>query len=212
MPQLLEHYLFRLYSRAVKDWLINTCYLFRLSKEENVLVIYDTPGRAFAKYVYPLINGQQFRPTISFHLNGMAYGQNENNLGFVRDNKYNSTTQSWSQSKPALVYKLTYGVTIRTILASDMDILVYQLLTSASFNAKAASKVDGQWMEIHAGDPRDETNLEPGDAQDKIIRFGLDLTIPRAYLPRDYKEDISTIQTVILTYDTPEEITDVDFL
>ena len=186
MPERLEHFQFRAYSKEVKDWLSETCYLSRYPKETNITFVYNTPERAFAKYMYPVINGQNVFPTISFVLTETIYADGENLLGWVKDT--NSISTLSKVIKPLLIYKLTYQLSIQTVLQSDVDIIQYQILTNASKNRKAARMVDGQWCEIMAGNPRNETNLEPGDAQDKVIRYGLDLTIPRAYLPRDYVE------------------------
>lgn len=201
-----EFFLFRNYSKAIKDWLLNTCYLTRYNQEENILVIYATPARAFAKYIYPVINGQQIRPTISFHLSQIKYLSNQNQLGFVKEYKIDSITGKYRHLKPLIVYELTYSLTIRTVLASDMDILLYQLMTNSYMNSKSNLFVDGQWTDIRSGDPTEQTNLEPGDAQDKIIRYGIDLQIERAYLPREYAENIGKIEQVVLDYRTGDSI------
>jgi hypothetical protein len=205
MAEIAEHFLFRQYSQSAKQFFLDTCFLSRYPKELNTLVVYATPARAFSKYIYPVLNGDQFRPTISFSLSSAEYIQNENLLGFVDQQSFNSLTNKTKVVKPLLIYKLTYTVTIRTILMSDVDILTYQLLTSASKNRKYATKIDGQWAEFMITDPREETNLEPGDAQDRIIRRGYDLIVPRAYLPRTYLES-GVIENYDLDYQTVEEI------
>jgi len=214
MPIKYEYYLFRNYSKAVKEWLQQTCFLSRYPKDENVLVIYSTPARAFAKYIYPILNGQQIKPTISFTLSGIEYAQGENNLGFVKQYNYDSSNNKYQVVKPLLTYRLTYSVVLRTLLISDMDILLYQILTNATLNAKGVKNVQNQWVEIKASDPRNEINLEPGDAQGKIIRFGIDLIVPRAYLPRDY-EYTKSIETydIDLSYagDTSETPTEENY-
>jgi hypothetical protein len=203
--EIAEHFLFREYSREIKSWLNNECHLSRYPEDKNVLVVYATPGRAFAKYIYPILNGDQIQPTISFTLTNSAYKQNENLLGFVTQSFFNETSKISKIVKPLLVYELTYNITIRTVLMSDMDILTYQLLTNSSRNSKSALIIDDQWAELMTSDPREETNLEPGDAQDRIIRRGFDLTVPRAYLPRAYTES-GVIEEYELDYRTVEEI------
>ena len=194
-----EFFLFRNYSVAVKAYLQNKCYLTRYKKNENVLVVYGTPARAFAKYVYPIVNGTQIQPIISFHLSNKQYAEGENQLGFVTDSTYNTTTQITKIVPPLLTYKLTYTLTLRTLTMSDMDILLYQILTTTSKNKKHWAIVDGQWMELGFSDIREETNLEPGEVQDRIIRYGIDLSVPRAYLPREY-EEAGAIQSWQLNY------------
>jgi len=196
-----EYFLFRLYSIAVKNWLIDNVYLSSYPSDNNVTVAYTTPDRAWAKYIYPTLNGATTSPNINFHLTGYEYSQGENILGFVRDHvTVPNNDNKVRQLKAPLIYRLTYSATIYTRTQSEMDVILYQLLSQAHKNAKATFEVDGQWCELMAGDPRDETNLEPGDAQDIIQRFGIDLTIPRAYLPLDYV-DIDRIRETDLEYE-----------
>jgi len=183
-----EYFLFRNYSKAVKAYLQNKTYLTRYPQDENVLIVYGTPARAFAKYVYPIVNGAQIQPIISFHLSGKQYAETENLLGFQNESSYNMNTQITRTVSPLLIYKLNYTLTLRTLTMSDMDILLYQILTTTSKNKKHWAIVDGQWMELGFSEVREETNLEPGEVQDRVIRYGIDLTVPRAYLPREYTE------------------------
>lgn len=206
MAEILEHFLFRKYSKALKEWINDNLYLSRYPKDQNLQTIYATPARAFAKYLYnPIVNGEHIRPTLSFYLAQPQYSVSENILGYQTEKRVYTDTGVTKIIKPPLIYSLTYTVAIRTLLMSDMDILLYQLLTKAHKNKKAALIVDGQWMEIMAGDPRLETNLEPGDAQDRIVRYGLDITVPRAYLPREYSET-GIIEEYDLTYNVVEEL------
>jgi hypothetical protein len=186
MPERYEHYLFRQYSLEVKNWLNEICYLSRYPKDQNMTFVYSTPERAFAKYMYPVVNGSSVLPIVTFVLTESSYTENENLLGWVKETVIGGTSPR--VLKPLLIYKLTYQLSIQATLQSDADIIQFQIMTNASKNRKAARIIDGQWCEIMAGNPRNETNLEPGDAQDKVIRYGLDLSIPRAYLPRDYTE------------------------
>jgi len=188
MAERLEHFLFRNYSKAIKDWLGVTAVLSRYPNDQNVQVAYMTPERAYSKYLFPVVNGQSVAPMITFMLIDSTYDEGGNSLGFVSDLRPYSANNVTRYVKPLLVYKLTYQISINTIMQSDCDVLMYQILSNASKNRKAAVAVDGQWAEIMAGNPRNEIQLEPGDAQEKLVRYGMDLTIPRAYLPRDFVE------------------------
>ena len=184
MAEISEFFLFRQYSKALKQWFYDNCYLQRYPKDQNILAIYSTPERAFTKYMYPVLNGQPYRPIISFHLVSNEYIGNENNLGFANEYKYDQSSNVSTVVKPLLVYKLGYRATLYTVLMSDADVLIYQIYAAASPNKPTALRVDGQWAELEAGNYSDETNLEPGEAQDRILRYSIDFTIRRAYLPR----------------------------
>jgi len=187
----LEYFMFRNYSVAVKKWLIENTYLSTYPPDNNITVAYMTPERAFAKYMYPTINGATTSPNINFHLSGIEYTQGENLLGFVREyRRFDNNTKS-KIVKPPLIYKLTYGCTIYTRNMPEMDVILYQITTKSSMNAKAAFEVDGQWAELMSGNPTDETELEPGERQNIVNRWALELTIPRAYVPMDYMETVN---------------------
>lgn len=184
----LEFFLFRNYTLAVRNWLRENVYLSTYPHDNNVTVAFMTPEKAFAKFIYPTLNGVTTSPNVNFYLSSNEYVEGENNLGFVREYKNFNENSMTKVLKAPLVYSLTYSCTIFTRNLPEMDVILYQIMSKAHKNAKAALKVDGQWAEIHAGNPTNETNLEPAEVQDIIHRWALELTIPRAYLPLDFEE------------------------
>lgn len=184
----LEFFLFRNYTLAVRNWLRENVYLSTYPHDNNVTVAFMTPEKAFAKFIYPTLNGVTTSPNVNFYLSSNEYAEGENNLGFVREYKNFNENSMTKVLKAPLVYSLTYSCTVFTRNLPEMDVILYQIISKAHKNAKAALKVDGQWAEIHAGNPTNETNLEPAEVQDIIHRWALELTIPRAYLPLDFEE------------------------
>lgn len=200
MTNKLEHYLFRNYSIAVKQFLIDTCYLSRYPDDQNVGVYYTTPPRAFANFISPAINGQQLNPLVTFDLSSQERADNQSANLFV-DGYVRNQDGSFNKHKHPLTYMLTYRVTIWTTKQSDMDILLYQIASSSPKERKYYTKVDTQWMELWSDGLTKETQLEPGDAQDIIHRYGLNLFIPRAYLPLEYVLHRNGIDSVEFTYE-----------
>lgn len=184
----LEFFLFRNYTLAVRNWLRDNTYLSTYPHNDNVTVAFMTPERAFAKFIYPTINSATTSPNINFYLSGNEYTDGENHLGFVREYKNFNDNKMTKVLKAPLIYNLTYSCTIFTRNLPEMDVLLYQILSKAHKNAKASFKVDGQWAELVAGNPSNETNLEPAEVQDIIHRWAIELTIPRAYVPLDFEE------------------------
>ena len=195
-----EQFIFREYSVSLKQWIIDNTYLSSYPADANITTVYTTPDRAWAKYIYPVINGAVLTPNISFHLTGMEYSSDQNLLGFVKEYKPIANSTKLKAVRAPLIYKLTYSATIYTRNQPEMDVILYQLVSKAHRNAKGVMFVDGQWAEIEAGDPRDESNLEPQEAQDVIRRTGIDLTIARAYVPLAYDE-VQSIGAFEFTYD-----------
>lgn len=177
----LEHYLFREYSKSVKKWLEDNIYLHRYPKEGNIKVIYGTPEKAWAEFIYPVLNSGALSPNINFHLTEMEYLASENMLGFAKNYvKHNGRNIIVS---PPLVYKLTYSATFFTRTQSELDILFYQMVSKAHRNKKAAFMVDGQWAELLVDSPTYETQMEPPSTEDIVRRGSVKLIIERAYLP-----------------------------
>lgn len=189
MANHLEHFWFLPYSIEVKNFLTNTLYLSSYPDDMNVGVYYTTPARAFAKFIVPVINGSNLSPTVTFHLTGHAPAQGQMPGGyFTKYQKSKTNDQVWETIRHPLPYELNYRVTMWTARQSDMDILLYQAMTAAPFNRKYAKIVEGQWMDIEVTNTQEESNLEPGEAQDLSVRYGFDIKISRAYLPLDYEE------------------------
>ncbi len=197
MPNLVEHFLFKEQSIAVKKYLKNTLWLNRYPENTNVDVFYSTPERAFSKLIAPIINGGNLYPTVSVVLQSMEVASGQTPGGFFK--KYipsKSDERVFEEHTHPLVYELTYRATIWTALQSDMDILLYQAMSSAPQNKKYSTAVDGQWMELEVRTPQSESTLDPGDARDVSFRYGFDIIVPRAYLPLNFEEYYGRIDTI----------------
>jgi hypothetical protein len=107
----------------------------------------------------------------------------------------------WGEYLPPLPCKLIFKGTMFTVNQQDADILNYQLFSAAPKNRKFATKVNEQWCEIEISNIVNETNLEPADTENRTVRWGFDITIPRAYLPFEYIENFGIIETVVIGYD-----------
>jgi len=201
----LEHFLFKDYTSGIKKFLEKTCYLNKLAHDQNVVVFVIQPEKAFVKFLIPIINGTNLNPTITFSYSPtIEYLDGQNILGFVKQRKVKDSFVRYT--KPELIYSLIYTVNIFTKTKTQADVLLYQILNEASRNAKSAFKIDGQWVEIEAINPRDETNILPAEASDVSFQHSVDLKIPRAYLPREYK-DYDIADGLELTTEVVETIT-----
>lgn len=197
-----SHYLFRQYSKFVKNFLH---YKTELSTQDpgEVLILYATPDKMWAKIINPIINGTDTSPTIAFYLADKQWEDNQPN-GHVANYNYYPDKKIVEKVYHPLVYKLTYSVSIYTERMSDMDKLLYQIMSAAPKNKRFAGEVDGQWATLYVDNIRDETEMEPG-ASDRIIRTGLDLIIPRAYLPLPY-EEYAAIEKVVTSTDVLKDL------
>ena len=189
MPNLVEHYLFKQQSKAVKTFLKEHMWLTRYPADMNVDIFYTTPERAFSKLIAPILNGGNLYPTITLILTGFEQAPNQMPSGYFKKYRQSDSDENvFEEMLHPLVYTLNYRVTMWTALQSDADILLYQAMSSAPQNRKFATAVDGQWMEIEVKTPQTESTLDPGEARDVAFRYGFDINVPRAYLPLNYQE------------------------
>jgi len=202
MPNLVEHFLFKEQSIAIKKFLVDSLWLARYPAEVNVAVFYSTPERAFSKLIAPIINSSNLYPTVSVVLQSFTPAPNQTPNGFVKKYVQSESDENvFEEHRHPLVYELTYRVTMWTSLQSDMDILLYQAMAAAPQNRKYATKVDGQWLEAEVRAPQSESTLDPGDARDVSLRYGFDIVVPRAYLPLNFEEYYGRINDVDFQYD-----------
>ena len=178
-----EFPLFYDYTQMLLEWFRKTLGVSRYGKDK-IYIQYMTPDRAFAKFISPTVNGQPNMPVVTFNLGSMEYLPSENPGAWIRERKWDYKDGRHKDKAPLLVYRLVYNVNLYTSKSDTADNILFQVLSSAPKNRKAVEIVNNHWAEFQCTDPRNETNLEPGEYQDKIIRFGFDILIPRAYIPR----------------------------
>lgn len=198
-----EYALFVQYGRAVKNFIINNTHLSRYGDrpEDGINVSYASPPRAFAKYLVPVLNGANLNPTITFYLSNIEYAENENLIGFANERKVNTTTETVTYTPAPIISRLTYKIMIMVVNELDGDGLQYQLMAHAPFKRPYAFAVDGQWATGYIKNTSNDTNIEPGDIQDKVSRRSADFIIPRAYLPLDYVSYTGLAKEINLDYE-----------
>lgn len=202
MANNLEYFWFLKYTKAVKNFLKESLHLKRLPESSNVQVFYTTPSRAFAKFIIPVINGSNLNPTITFQLLAPSLAEGQTPGGYFKKYQQNKDNpEMFERTQNLLVYSLVYRVTMWASKRQDMDILLYQAASSAPFNNKYSTQVDGQWAEMQVTNIVNETNLDPGESQDLAIRYSFEIKIPRAYLPLDYEEYYGIIKSTDVTMD-----------
>ena len=203
------YFLFKKYSIEVKKWLSAIFHIPRLDRTNaKVKVVYATPERAIAKYVVPLRNKVTDIPVISFYLANINYSPEKNTIGenleLIRDKDNNVARRM----RPLQVYQISYVINIWTKLQIDMDVVLYQLLSQFTPMKWLAvdSEIDykgydflkhpengpyqngdtrrpGQWFPLKLESVTDASNLEPGEAGERVIRTDVNLVSDWAYLP-----------------------------
>jgi hypothetical protein len=172
-------------------------------------VVYANMERSVALIAQPLRNGTIDSPGISFYISDMQLTAEKSR---PRENYYtrrykdnNRNITSVAKVPPLLEYQVQYSVNIWSVYMQEMDILQYQLITE--FNPQkffwigepvfgmdyAGDREDrehkGQWAHATLNAVADVSELEPGDAQNRALRYDINFTITNAFLPQPFDID-----------------------
>jgi hypothetical protein len=142
----------------------------------DVPVMYQTPARAFAEITMPTVNDQIALPIITFTLSGQNYDANRNWGGYFFPNFGRSrTADGWQIQRKPMPWELTYVVTIWTKYQIDMDIIMYRLLSR--FTPDSYITAYGIAARTQLTNHTNTSDLEPGEATDRMIRNDLSLKV-----------------------------------
>lgn len=202
-PEPPQYYLFKEYSRAVKEFLTEVVYLSRFDRDHQPNIYYSTPSRAWATYVQPIINGFAETPVCTFYLSGAEPKQSEI-MGWGHDRIQDPNNEDkYVYSFAPSIWKLNFKTTIWTKTINDMDVILSQIFLYSQTPKLWACMVDGAWCEIGVDSFSIDDDMEPGESKDKIIRRGLNTYVRRAYLPRE-SFDIPKINEINLALQDAE--------
>ena len=181
-----EYYIFREYSKALKEWLIKTVYLSTYKADKQPQVVFMTGEKAYAKIKSDIINGFPDTAYVAFILNDADEDPNQRPLGFVYENKFKKDTVY--KIRHPMVYSLKYKVVIYTRLMAENDIINYQILTNSFKNHAGVIVVENQWGEIYGESLTPTAEVADLTNTDRIVKSEINLSIPRAYVPFPVEE------------------------
>ena len=186
MVSRAEYYIFREYSKALKEWLIKTVYLSTYKADKQPQVVFMTGERAYAKIKSDIINGFPDTAYVAFILNGADEDPKQRPLGFVYENSFENDTLY--KVRHPMVYSLKYKVVIYTRLMAENDIINYQILSNSFKNHAGVIIVENQWGEIYGESLTPTAEVADLTNTDRIVKSEIGLSIPRAYVPFPVEE------------------------
>lgn len=176
-----EFYIFRNYSKGIKEWLEKTVYLSSYKSDKQPKVVFMTGEKAYAKLRSDVVNGYPDTAYVSFILTDATEDDNQRPLGFVYENKVGE--DSVEKIRHPMVYTLTYNVNIFTRLMSESDVISYQILSNSFKNHAGVIIVGNQWAEIYGEKYSPTEEINNLTTEDRFIKTTINLTVPRAYVP-----------------------------
>ena len=186
MVSKAEYYIFREYSKAIKEWLIKTVYLSTYKSDKQPQVIFMTGEKAYAKIKSDVINGFPDTAYVAFILKGADEDPSQRPLGFVYETKV--FEDNIQKVRHPMVYKLNYEVNIYTRLMAENDIINYQILSNSFKNHAGVIIVEDQWGEIYGEALTPTAEVADLTNTDRIVKSTINLSIPRAYVPFPVEE------------------------
>lgn len=169
------------YSKAVKEMLILSCNIPGEVPERNVNVHYAVPSVAFAKIITPIINGSNLNPTITFYLATEALTEHQGGQDFIfRLWTGRGTTINYPHP---IVKELRYRVTLFAKNMEEVNTILSQVEIMAPKGYPFHLLVNNQPTDIYVDSNFSmESNLMPGAAADRVLQYGFDIVVPRAYI------------------------------
>ena len=186
MVSKAEYYIFREYSKAIKEWLIKTVYLSTYKSDKQPQVIFMTGEKAYAKIKSDVINGYPDTAYVAFILKGAEEDPSQRPLGFVYETKVSEDTIQ--KIRHPMIYKLNYEVNIYTRLMAENDIINYQILSNSFKNHAGVITVGNQWGEIYGEALTPTAEVADLTNTDRIVKSTINLSVPRGYVPFPIEE------------------------
>ena len=180
-------------------------------------VVYANFERSVATIAQPLRNGTIDTPGVSFFINDFQYKIEKSR---PRENYYTRKYKDNNSGAiigvaavpPLQEYELHYTVNIWAVYQQEMDILLYQIMSefapekyfwigeSAYGFGYDKNRMDrenhGQWAHALMETASNASELEPGDAQDRTIRYEISFTIDNAFIPLPFDDNQSMISAL----------------
>jgi hypothetical protein len=180
-------------------------------------VVYADFDRAVASVVQPLRNGKIDSPALSYYITDYQLSLEKSRPAEnfdIRQYKDNNTGGIVGVAKvpPLLEYQVHYVVNAWAVYQQEMDILQYEMVTE--FNPqkffwigdpaygmnyqgdRMNRQFHGQWSQAIVDNFADVSELEPGDSQQRTLRFELSFTLMNAFLPQPFDDQQPMIGSI----------------
>ena len=184
--------------------------------KKTINVVYGNMDRAIAMIAQPLRNGSIDSPGVAVYLNEPTYKIEKSrpveNYYLRRYKDNNGNTTRTAAVPPMQEWELPYTINIWAVYQQEMDIMLQQIVTQ--FNPQkflwigdpaygldySGDRMDrqhkGQWACVKLGNMSDASELEPGDADTRKIRYEIGLTVESAYVPLPFDKNGSYIGSI----------------
>jgi len=190
---------------------------------QRINVYYADMEKAIAMIASPLRNGTIDTPGVAYYIGDYTYNVEKSrpreNYYIKRTKDNNTGNVSGVNTVPPLQeYQVNYTINIWARYRQELDMMQYQILSEfapqkwfwipgAIYDAEASRGVElqGQWAHCTMGSAQDVSDLEPGDAQFKTLRFEIGFTVTNAFVPLPFEKDSPYIGSLQIETTTQKE-------
>ena len=175
--------------------------------QQRVNVYYADMEKAISLIANPLRNGQFDTPGVAFYISDYQYkiekSRPKENY-YIKRTKDNTTgdISRVNTVPPLQEYQVHYIVNLWARYRQELDMMQYQILSEFSpqkwlwipgaiydENESRGVEHQGQWAHCLMDVAQDVSDLEPGDAQFRTLRFELGFMVTNAYIPLPFEKD-----------------------
>lgn len=184
------------YHKEIKDFLSNYAVLSDLEKEKNVKVVYSSPSNAFVKHITPLINGQTEKPVLTYVLESEEMIDNVgpfmNPVSF-----YFTESRTKAEMKHPIIKELNYTCNLFTKTMTQADAILTRLEMECNTFRPYIIKVNNKTSDIYLSEIKNNTNINVGAGENRLIFYSFNIKVPRAYIsPVEVTNNIPIVDEV----------------
>ena len=191
--------------------------------QQRINVYYADMEKAIATIASPLRNGQHDTPGVAYFISDYEYSVEKSrpreNYYIKRTKDNNTGTISGVNTVPPLQeYQVHYMINIWARYRQELDMMQYQILSEfapqkwfwingAIYDAEESRGIEhqGQWAHCLLDSSSDTSDLEPGDAQFRSLRYDIQFTVTNAFIPLPFEKDSPYIGSLAIETTTQKE-------
>jgi len=191
--------------------------------KQRINVFFADMEKAISLIANPLRNGQFDTPGIAYYISNYQYSVEKSRPRenyYVKRTKDNNTgnIRRGNMVPPLQEYQVNYTINIWARYKQELDMMQYQILSEfapqkwlwipgAIYDEKESrgKEHQGQWAHCLMDTAQDVSDLEPGDAQERTLRFEIGFTVTNAYIPLPFEKDQNYIGSLQIETTTQKE-------
>lgn len=191
--------------------------------QQRVNVFYANMEKSISLIANPLRNGHYDTPGVAYYISDYQYKIEKSR---PRENYYTKRTKDNNTGtisgvntvSPLQEYQVHYIINIWARYQQELDMMQYQILSEFAPqkwfwingaiydpDESRGKEHQGQWAHCLVDVAQDVSELEPGDAQFRTLRFEIGFMVTNAFIPLPYEKDSPYVGSLEIETTTQKE-------